>query len=131
MKKTKDIKNKHLRVRCEEHLRQDILSLSKELKVRPSAFIRFALEKAIREVPHSEIDLFLLRGKPNVNSRFTCELDGYFLEVLNGDTAFITYPNGDKERLEEPFSKEVVFDTPGQALKAFHYEVEKDILLRG
>jgi len=43
----KDPKNKHLRVRCQAHLRQAILSRSKALNIKPSEFVRFALEKAI------------------------------------------------------------------------------------
>lgn len=43
----KDSKNKQLVVRYESHLRQAVLSRSKALNVKPSEFIRFALEKAI------------------------------------------------------------------------------------
>lgn len=43
----REIKNTHLKVRCESHLRQAILSRSKSLNIRPSEFVRFALEKAI------------------------------------------------------------------------------------
>jgi len=128
MKKTKDLKNSHLKVRCEEHLRQAILSRSKELKVRPSEFVRFALEKAIEEIPNNELDVFLLHGNPNVNRPFIYERDGYILEILDENTAFMTYPNGDEDRVEEPFSKEVVFRSPRHALEAFHYQVEADLM---
>ena len=129
MKKTKDLKNNHLKVRCQSHLRQAILTRSKALNVRPSEFIRFALEKAIEEIPCGELGLFLFHGKAN-NIPFTCERDGYVLVVLDENTAFITLPNGNREMLEDPFQKASFFHNPSQALRAFHYKVERDLLLK-
>lgn len=43
----KDLKNSQLVVRYEEQLKQAILIRSKALNVKPSEFVRFALEKAI------------------------------------------------------------------------------------
>jgi len=92
MKKTKDLKHKHL-----------------------------------REIYKNQFD-HLLDDKPN-DKPFSCELKGYFLAAINQNITFIAYPNGERKTLHQ-VEKTLFFENPRFALAVFHYEVERDLLLK-